>query len=131
MTRQRIIFILVVILLALTVALNLVSAQTLNLKNSGGFINETAASAGVKTDVDIPIMTARIIQGLLALVGIVFVVLFIYGGFLYMTSASSEDKIKKAKDLLKNAVIGLIIIMAAYSIAYYITTLLEGAAKGT
>ena len=105
---------------------NLVSAQPLNMKNTQGFLNDTATSAGVSGgETNLSLMIAGIIKMLLGLIGIVFVVLFIYGGFLYMTSAGNEDRVKKGKNLITSAVIGLIIIMTAYSIAYFVTTLIE------
>lgn len=45
--------------------------------------------------------------------------MFVYGGFLMVTAAGAEDKIKKGKDVLKNAITGIVIIMlAGYVINY-------------
>ena len=75
-----------------------------------------------------PIATAgKVIQVLLGLLGVVAVGLIIYGGFLWMTSLGSEDKINKAKRLLKNAVIGLIIVLSAWGITTFILSKLLGA----
>lgn len=129
MTWQKILLPITITLLFCFLGLNLVSAQVLNLKNSRDFINQTATYAGVSgQEQSLPLIAARVIQALLGLVGTVFIVLFIYGGFLYMTSGGNDEKIKKGKDLLKNAIIGLFIIMAAYSIAYFISSVLENAA---
>jgi len=72
-----------------------------------------------------------IIQGALAVLGTLFVVLLIYGGFLYMTSSGKEDHIKKAKNLILYAVIGLVIIVISYSVTFFIfRSLIESAGPG-
>ena len=74
-----------------------------------------------------PIATAgKIIQVLLGLLGIIAVCIIIYGGFLWTTSGGSEDKINKAKQLLRNAVIGLIIILSSWGITYFVLNKLVG-----
>ena len=62
----------------------------------------------------------KIIKIVLGLLGTIFLVLTVYAGFLWMTASGEEEKITKAKDILKTSVIGLIIILAAYSITYFV-----------
>ncbi len=62
-------------------------------------------------------VVASLVQIVLGFVGIIFLVLIISGGILWMTSAGNEQKIEKAKKFLTNAVIGLAITVVAYSIA--------------
>jgi hypothetical protein len=52
--------------------------------------------------------------------GIVFLVLVVYAGFLYLTDQGAGEKAKKAMKLLTTAVIGIIIIVAAYAISNYV-----------
>ncbi|MBU0722584.1 pilin [Patescibacteria group bacterium] len=61
-----------------------------------------------------------VISVFLGLLGIIFLILIIYAGFNWMTAAGEEEKVTKAKDTLQRAVIGLIIIIAAYSITYFV-----------
>lgn len=68
---------------------------------------------------DIRITVVRLINVVLSLLGAVFIVLTIFGGFQYMTSGGNEEKTKKAVDILKAAIIGLIIILFAWSITRY------------
>ena len=56
----------------------------------------------------------------LGFLGIISVVLILYAGFMWMTAAGNEDKVGQAKKLLVAAVIGLIIILASYSIASFV-----------
>ncbi len=75
-----------------------------------------------------PVQTIiKIIQVLLGLLGLVAVVIIMYGGFLWTTSGGSEEKINTAKKLLRNAVIGIIIILSSWGITAYILSVLTGA----
>ncbi|MCB9802463.1 IPT/TIG domain-containing protein [Candidatus Nomurabacteria bacterium] len=56
----------------------------------------------------------------LGFLGIIAVILIIYGGWLWMTSQGSAEQIQKAKLLITSAVIGLIIIMSSYLIARFV-----------
>lgn len=56
----------------------------------------------------------------LSFLGIIFLCLVIYGGFLWMTSRGNEEKVLRAKKTLEQAVIGLIIIVSAYSITFFV-----------
>ena len=66
------------------------------------------------------VIVAGIINWILGLLGLVAVVLIIYGGFIWMFSRGNEEDIKKAKDIIVGAVIGLFIILASYGIASYV-----------
>lgn len=70
------------------------------------------------------IVVTRIIQIFLGFLGFIAVILIIYAGFLWMTSAGDADKVKKAKDILKNAFIGLVIILSSVGIVTFILNLL-------
>lgn len=65
-------------------------------------------------------IAAQIINVLLGLLAIMAVSLVIYGGFVWMTSEGNEEKVSQAKRILKNGVIGLIIILAAWGIVTFI-----------
>ncbi len=65
-------------------------------------------------------IAANIINIILGFLGILAVVLILFGGFKWMTAAGNEDKVAEAKKLLVAGVIGLIIILAAYALAAFI-----------
>jgi len=52
--------------------------------------------------------------------GIIFVILFLVGGIQYLFSAGNEEATGKAKKLLVDAIIGLIIVLAAWAIGTWI-----------
>lgn len=65
------------------------------------------------------------IQIALSLLGVVLLGYVLYAGFLWMTAGGEEDNIKKAQGILRNAVIGLVIILASYSITLFVSRALE------
>ena len=69
-------------------------------------------------------IVSYIINWGLTLLGLLFLVLIIYGGFLWMTAGGEEEKITKAKKILSSSVIGLIIVLASYGVAYYVFNVL-------
>jgi hypothetical protein len=61
--------------------------------------------------------------------GAVFVVMFIAGGIQYLTTMGNEEASTKAKKLLTDAVIGIVIVVTAWAIANYILTGIGGEAN--
>ncbi|HMB66108.1 MAG TPA: hypothetical protein VKO42_04480, partial [Patescibacteria group bacterium] len=66
------------------------------------------------------IIIANIIRVILGFLGVLALGLIIYAGFLWMTSNGNQEKIDKAKNILKAAIIGLIIILASFGIATFL-----------
>jgi len=74
-----------------------------------------------QTDINfIQTKTGQIIGTALSFVGILFLILVIYAGIMWMTAQGNEQKVTKAKDLLINSIIGLIIVFAAYAITAFV-----------
>jgi hypothetical protein len=55
-----------------------------------------------------------VINAFLAILGIIFIVLMIYGGYNWMIAAGDETKVSKAKDTFKRAIIGLVLIVSSF-----------------
>src|SRR3990167_5695530 len=92
-------------------------------------IDTVGAAAGLPQQ-SLPILIARIIRAVLGVLGIITVILVIYAGFLYMGSHGDPAKVAKAKKIITNAVIGLVIFFSSYSIASWILGKLLEAAYG-
>lgn len=71
---------------------------------------------------DLPTLIGKLVGVLLGILGIILVVYIVQAGILYMTAAGDDTKIKKAKQMISQAVIGMIIIIAAYSISSFVIT---------
>jgi hypothetical protein len=89
-----------------------------------------AAYGGTAPVQSLPQMIGRIIGVVLTLLGVILVVLIIYAGFLWMTAQGEVEKTKKAKAILGNAIIGMVLIFAAYSIASFVIDKLVTATAG-
>jgi hypothetical protein len=90
-------------------------------------LGEVGAASGLPTT-SLPILIARIIRAILGVLGILTVLLVLYAGFLYLTSRGEEEPIKKAKKILQNAVIGLLIIFSSFAITTFVLNALLSAA---
>ena len=71
----------------------------------------------------LPQTIGKLIGGLLAFIGVIFLGLMIYGGYTWMMARGNEQEATKAKDMIRNAIIGLIIVLAAYGITTIVTIL--------
>ena len=65
-------------------------------------------------------IVGTVIQAFLGLLGVIFVVLMIYAGYNWMMAQGEEEKVVKAKDTLKRAIIGLAITVGGYAITYWV-----------
>lgn len=99
-------------------------APLITLKNAG------IAAWGTEIPPGIGTLVGNIILIALGLLGVVFVVLLTYGGFLWLTSAGEEEKTKKATGIIVNATIGVLIVVAAYSITYFVLSRIGTAVVG-
>jgi hypothetical protein len=83
---------------------------------------------GASTDLNVII--GGLISQALGLLGLVLLGILIYAGFLWMTAQGDDTKVKKAKDMIFQGVIGLIIVVAAYAIADFVIGSLGNATTG-
>lgn len=79
------------------------------------------------TDQSPQVIVARIINVTLGFLGIIAVVIIVAGGFKWMTSGGSEDKIGEAKKLMAAGVIGLVIILASWGISRFVISSISNA----
>ena len=63
-----------------------------------------------------------IVRVLLGFLGIIAIVIILYGGFVWLTSAGNEEKVGQAKKIITAGIIGMIIIFVSYAIAEFVIT---------
>lgn len=80
----------------------------------------TARAAGFGEPRSLGEIVGALIGVFLSFLGVIFFILILYGGFTWMTSGGNEQKILKAKRILTQAVIGIIIVISAYSITSFV-----------
>ena len=118
----------ILLFLCYSVFIPAVSAGS-GLKSAIGGLEQSASQAfdgspragGPESGItDIPVAVGTIVGAILAFVGVIFFILMVYGGFTWMLARGNEQEVAKAKDMIFSAVIGLIIVLAAYAITAYI-----------
>ena len=67
----------------------------------------------------------RVIQYVLGFLGLIAVILILFGGFRYLTSAGNQEAIDSAKKILRSAVIGLLIVLLSQALFLFIVSLVQ------
>lgn len=93
-------------------AINL-GATELGTAGTNAGITTTSAGASLTG------LVGLVVKTVLNLLGAILFVLFVYAGFLWTTAQGDEKQVKKAKDIMGNAVMGLVITLLAYSATFY------------
>jgi hypothetical protein len=71
---------------------------------------------------DVPIIIGTVIKYALGVIGSLTILMFVWGGFQWLTSAGSSDKIKKGTATMVWAAIGVTLVLSSYLI---LTTYLD------
>lgn len=114
----KIIILYICFLVFLGFSTDCIYAQTAKeLFNKG--IAETAIGTGhneIQENPTLPSLVGRILQVLLSFVGVIFLLLMIYGGYIWMMARGNAQDIEKAQKIIKMAIIGILIVASAYGI---------------
>ena len=98
---------------------------------------ETAANqAGIKAIPAVakkepPQVVADVLGIALTFLGIIFFALMIYAGVTWMVAMGDSSRVDTAKQTLEAAIIGLLIVLAAYAITSFVFNRLAGVSTGT
>lgn len=68
------------------------------------------------------IIIGRVISGMLGLVGSIALLMFVYGGFLWVASGGNEDKITQGKNVILWSSLGLALIFLSYAMVQFVIT---------
>ena len=74
---------------------------------------------------DFKVLLINVINTLFGLLGTIALLIFLYSGFQWMMSGDSKDGTTKAKERMKNAAIGIFIILISYSLAKFVFDTIE------
>jgi hypothetical protein len=86
-------------------------------------LGATASQAGLGgSPDDLSVVIGTVIKTALGVVGVVFLVLMVYAGYIWMIARGDEAKVEKAKDTIVNCIIGVVIVVGAYAITSFIIT---------
>jgi hypothetical protein len=103
-----------VMLLALPTATAFAQGNWLN------WMGNTIENTPIKPEADLVGIIFRAIQYILAFLGVVAVVVILIGGFMWMTAGGNDEKVGKAKKILIQGLIGLVIVLLAFAIATFV-----------
>ena len=119
-----------ILLISILSTKNLVFADDLTCLNEAGNYcmntmlgdekQDNSLKAILGKNKDIPTLIGTIVGTILSLLGVIFSVLIIYGGFIWMLAGGNEQNVEKAKNILTQAIIGLVIVLMAYAITSFI-----------
>lgn len=117
--RKKVIPFLLLAIFAPTV----VVANTLKDAGVSGLLGEAGDRAGTSGAANFGTLIGNAISILLSMIGLLFLLLTIYAGFLWMTARGNDEQVGKAQKIMSGALIGLVLVIGAYAI-----TLLVGSA---
>ncbi|HPL92869.1 MAG TPA: pilin [bacterium] len=90
-----------------------------NVGKASGYSTSTSGEQGLVT------IVGNILKIIFSVLGVVLLGFVLYGGFLWMTSGGNTDGVKKGKQMITNAVIGIVIVVSAYAISSFVMKQLE------
>jgi cysteine-rich repeat protein len=89
-------------------------------------LTEVGSTIGLPST-DPRIIAARIINVVLGLLAIIMLGLILYAGFLWMTSGGNAEQVERAKLMIRNAIIGVVLILSSWAIASFVINALISA----
>jgi len=101
----------------------------INSNNPLDRVQNVAVTSGPYAPADettVSAIAGTVVNIFLGLLGIIFIVLIILAGYKWMSASGNEEQVTKAKSQLKNAIIGLIIVLGSYAIWEFVFSKLIG-----
>ena len=96
------------------------AANGLNNASSSLDMLNTVAQGGGYQESSLPVIVGMVIRAAFSLLGGVFIILIILGGYEWMLAEGNEQKIEKAKNYIKRAIVGLIVTLSAWAMWTFI-----------
>ncbi|MDD5438534.1 MAG: hypothetical protein PHC70_05355 [Patescibacteria group bacterium] len=93
--------------------------------------NSVGQKAGIANQQSLPSMIGSIINVALGFLGILLLFYMLYAGFLWMTAGGDEKKVQKATSIIQQAIVGLLIIVAAFAVSNFVLGSLINVSYGT
>jgi len=120
--NKKSVFFIVLIFLCFNVFLPIASANVFSdiTKKLGDFNQGAQLPTNVSQSENIIVLIISIINVALTFLGLIFIVLILYGGFTYMTAGGDSKKTEKAVSIMKDSIIGVAIIFISYGIVNYV-----------
>lgn len=98
--------------------------------NFKGFLERAACSGNISTNLatgeneSIITLVGNVLNIAYSFLGIVFVTLLVYAGYLWLTARGNDSQVENAQKILRNSIIGIILVFAAFIISREVVDLL-------
>lgn len=86
------------------------------------FLNASGYTTFQAGQGDIRIFLAGLIQVALSIVGVIFFIMVLYGGYLWLTAGGNDEQVKKAQQFISRAIVGFMVTLAALIITRAVLT---------
>jgi len=120
--------ILILVLGSLVLLPSLVYSQ--GFKSANKLFQDVGKKAGADTYSEVQDIVGIGLNAALSLVGLIFLILMVYAGYLWMTARGEEEQIKKAQKIITSSIIGLVVVMSAWSITFFVLNKFEKSDSG-
>ncbi len=87
----------------------------------------TGTAAGFNPNQDFEHIMGGVVGWGVGMLGLVFFLFILVGGYLWLTAGSNEEKVKKAKEIIGTSISGLLIVFLAYALASAVVNALVSA----
>lgn len=104
------------------------AGEPTGLQTAGSKLGSINTSVGLSSDISS--FTENALKGFFYLLGTAFLILTIYGGFVWIKSAGRDEEVTRAKKIITTAVIGLLILLSSYAITFFVMLRVSGAPVG-
>ena len=115
------------IVLAAFLGLVLAPTATYTATSTFGLEQVNTGLNGTLGNKDLRETIGQLINVALSLLGVIAVVIILAGGFKWMTSGGSEDKVGEARKMIFAGIIGLAVVLSAWAIALFVINKLSSA----
>ncbi|MFB6181290.1 MAG: hypothetical protein ABEJ24_00115 [Candidatus Magasanikbacteria bacterium] len=83
-------------------------------------LQASASAAGLSKHGGVQKLAGQVIGYALSMVGVLFFILVVYGGVLWMTARGDEDQVKRGRNTIIAAAVGMIIVLASYALTNFV-----------
>ncbi len=113
-----------------TVSIILLIVPVFVLAQTNGGLGNLEGNLNLGTNLDLIQTIGKVINVFLSILGVIALLIVLYGGVTWLLSRGNAEQVAKAKKILSSGLIGLVIILASFVLASFIFSNLEDALHG-
>jgi len=94
------------------------------LSDANSALSTVSGKTGI-TEGEVTSIVGNVIKGILLISGLIFFVLMVYAGLVWMTAQGKDEQVEKGRKTLIAATIGLVIITGSYALTIFVQNILQ------